>query len=82
MYKRQQLYKQQMVVPIPQTSIDKENNSTPTGSSSNLIVAKYPHDNLLSKYCHLIAQCCGMDFDDVEGSIDEIEQSLLKSNVK
>ena len=78
----QQLYKQQMVVPIPQTSIDKENNSTPTGSSSNLIVAKYPHDNLLSKYCHLIAQCCGMDFDDVEGSIDEIEQSLLKSNVK
>lgn len=48
-------------------------------SPAKSFVARYPHDTTLQKYCKLIALCCGMNFDEVESSIDFIEQSLSRS---
>ncbi|KAK6459284.1 transcription factor [Scheffersomyces xylosifermentans] len=84
------LYDQQLEVPTQQASYDKENKveissqgSTASTASTTIIkpsiVSSYPQDDKLNKYCKLIALCCGMDFNDVESSIDQIEQSLLKS---
>lgn len=44
------------------------------------IVSTYSQDDKLSKYCKLISLCCGMSVNEVENSIDLIEQSLMKSN--
>lgn len=43
------------------------------------IIKKYAADqeNLLIKYCKLISLSCGMEFDEIENSIDLIEESLL-----
>ena len=35
-------------------------------------------DDRLNKYCKLISLCCGMNVEDVEKSIDSIEQSLMR----
>lgn len=75
---------EQLKVPI--TINDKENRSGANASSAadssgnESIVAKYPKDDKLNKYCKLISLCCGMNFNDVEKLIDLIEQSLSKTN--
>lgn len=71
---RDSLYTKQLEVPLS-TNEFKENKC-----DSKSIVANYPNDDRLNKYCKLISLCCGMDFNDVEKSIDLIEQSLSKSN--
>lgn len=43
------------------------------------VVANYPSDDKLNKYCKLISLCCGMNVNEVESSIDSIEASLIKS---
>lgn len=54
----------------------KENNLNNQKSS---IMTHIPSDDKLNKYCKLISLCCGMDINDVESSIDSIEQSLMNS---
>ncbi|KAK6465394.1 transcription factor [Scheffersomyces coipomensis] len=55
--------------------IDKENlSSTSTSDISNGI-----NDSIVKKYALLISKCSGMNQNDVEKNIDEIEKSLLKS---
>lgn len=49
------------------------------GKPPRSIIEEYsPHDRLY-KYCKLISSCCGMNINEVEHSIDLIEQSLSKS---
>ncbi|RLV94162.1 Transcription factor MBP1 [Spathaspora sp. JA1] len=63
---KEQIFKQEMNVP-------RFNE----GESS--ILSKYGENDKLIKYCKLIAICCGMGIDEVENSIDLIEQSLSKT---
>lgn len=84
----EKLHHQHLHVPV---SAQKDNNSkenkeninedTPSVSSvePQSVIARYPKDDKLNKYCKLIASCCGMNFNEVENSIDLIEQSLSKS---
>lgn len=50
-----------------------------SSSTSASVMARYPRDDRINKYCRLIALCCGMNFEDVENAIDLIEQSLASS---
>lgn len=62
---------------------NKENSAPPPNNgintSSSAIVDRFSPQDKLYKYCKLISLCCGMSVEEVEGSIDQIEQSLLKS---
>lgn len=58
----------------------KENNTEGDAKVPKSIIEEYSPDDKLSKYCKLISSCCGMNINEVETSIDLIEQSLLKSN--
>ncbi|CAR65634.1 DEHA2D07436p [Debaryomyces hansenii CBS767] len=61
-------------------NIKEESQTNDTAEPApHSVIAKYPKDDKLHKYCKLIALCCGMNFNDVENSIDLIEQSLSKS---
>ncbi|CCE73195.1 Piso0_000221 [Millerozyma farinosa CBS 7064] len=51
-----------------------------SSSTSASVMALYPRDDRINKYCRLIALCCGMNFEDVENAIDLIEQSLASSS--
>jgi transcription factor MBP1 len=87
----EQLYKKQLEissVPQDEPSTGVEVASPPLSTSSTSttmiklglsIISNYSSDDKLTKYCKLISLCCGMNFNDVENSIDMIEQSLLKS---
>lgn len=57
-------------------AVGRASSSTSTSAS---IMARYPRDDRINKYCRLIALCCGMNFEDVENAIDLIEQSLASS---
>ncbi|KAG7664944.1 MBP1 [[Candida] subhashii] len=46
------------------------------------LISKYGSNDKLTKYCKLIALCCGMSTDEVENSIDLIEQSLVDTKKK
>lgn len=88
-----QLYDKLLRAPVPQSgseTIDstdcgenKENSAPPTSTngvnSGSSIVDRFSPKDKLFKYCKLISLCCGMSVEEVEGSIDQIEQSLLKS---
>lgn len=86
------LHSQQLHVPPASSDVNdtkenkeniKEESHAGADASAELaahsVIARYPDDDKLNKYCKLIALCCGMNFDDVESSIDLIEQSLSKS---
>lgn len=52
---------------------------TPGEFKENSTVSSYPQNDRVRKYCKLISICCGMSVNEVENSIDLIEQSLLRS---
>ncbi|CUM66171.1 uncharacterized protein PRCAT00003829001 [Priceomyces carsonii] len=71
------LYLRQADVPLSNDEF-KENKFDPSVESKS-IVANYPKDDKLNKYCKLISLCCGMGVTEVENSIDLLEQSLMTS---
>lgn len=44
------------------------------------IIGNYPKEDKLNKYCRLLALACGMEVEEVESSIDLIEQSLQRQH--
>lgn len=51
-------------------------------NKSSSIISNYPSDDKLNKYCKLISLCCDMNINDVEHSINSIEQSLMSSIIQ
>lgn len=47
--------------------------------SPKSIINRYSMDDKLYKYCKLISLSCGMQIEEIEGSIDAIEESLVKN---
>lgn len=47
--------------------------------SSESIIGRYSTDDKLYKYCKLISLSCGMQIEEIEGSIDAIEESLVRN---
>ncbi|RCK65776.1 Transcription factor MBP1 [Candida viswanathii] len=47
--------------------------------SSKSIINQYSTEDKLYKYCKLISLSCGMQVEEIEGSIDAIEESLVKN---
>lgn len=70
----QDLVQLQPMVPVLNRDDFKENIP-----KTDSVIANYPVDDKLNKYCKLISLCCGMNINEVEKSIDSIELSLMRS---
>lgn len=82
----ERLFHLQPMVPVLNKDDFKENRTTtlPTDEPgeeglTGSVIASYPADDKLNKYCKLISLCCGMNINEVESSIDSIELSLMRS---
>ncbi|EMG46209.1 MBP1 Transcription factor MBP1 [Candida maltosa Xu316] len=51
----------------------------PTNRDQKSIINRYSPEDKLHKYCKLISLSCGMEIEEIESSIDAIEESLVKN---
>lgn len=86
----EKIYGEEVKVPLAaQFPEEFKENSIPknikSGGSANgengglSLIAGFPKNDNLYKYCKLISLSCGMSFAEVENSVDLIEQSLARS---
>lgn len=75
-----QLYQKRQAVPMPTSLEDVKENVKDISSNGedDGMIATFPQEDKLYKYCKLISLCCGMTMKEVESSIDLIELSLSK----
>lgn len=62
-----------------ENKVDSGNKNAKNGSETRSMIANFPMDDKLYKYCKLISLSCGMSLAEVENSVDLIEQSLARS---